>query len=433
MVRNLGKKVVIWSLVLIFTFITTGTASALSSERLGRFSNYRIYFYDPDANNCIPGSNPAAPGIPSGPITLTGSSRAEKIWNYIVDLGISGLSDRPEAIAGVLGNMATETGNTFNPFIQNSGGCTGIIQWCKGSWNDGFFSYMTNRGFDKYYYKGSQPNIDESIISEGIVAELDFLFKGGSGGVTASKYIANLNVPSSKSGTQGARAYSDLFLVTVENAFGGSDSLEDPGVKSIAGYSTYQAASSRRTHAAEMFAKYGGSSGGTGSNETEEVSGGGSAKFCDEEDDEEEDEEELGSLAELVKKWAWPEYHAAPYITRMPAYAEYMDTKATYRGDCAGADCGAFVANIIKASGWDPNYPQCGTGCQSSWLSKNWDTVSVGSLKLGDVGIKSGHVILYVGSLPGFGSNTASASQCDRAPMAGADKNLNIYTWYRRR
>ncbi len=143
-------------------------------------------------------------------------------------------------------------------------------------------------------------------------------------------------------------------------------------------------------------------------------------------------EEDAGDLAELVKKWAWPTYHKPVYTKRMPDYAEYIDNVATYKGASNGVDCGAFVANIMKASGWDTNYVQSGTSSQMSYLKNNWQRVDEGSLKLGDVGIRTGHVILYVGNISGFESNTASASQSERAPMAGADRDLSRYTWYRR-
>ncbi len=142
---------------------------------------------------------------------------------------------------------------------------------------------------------------------------------------------------------------------------------------------------------------------------------------------------EAGNLADFVKKWAWPNYLGKGYTKKMPAYEEYINTKAAYKGGCNGVDCGAFVSNIMRASGWDPNYVQAGTISQRVYLAQHWNKVSPDSLQLGDVGIKIGHVILYVGNIPGFNSNTASASLCTRAPMAGADKNLAQYTWYRRR
>lgn len=142
---------------------------------------------------------------------------------------------------------------------------------------------------------------------------------------------------------------------------------------------------------------------------------------------------EAGNLADFVKKWAWSSYKGRGFTEKMPAYNEYINTQATYKGGCNGVDCGAFVANIMKASGWDPNYVQGSTYYQQTYLANNWNRVNVDSLQLGDVGIKPGHVIMYVGNIDGFNSNTASASLCTRAPMAGADSNLSIYTWYRRR
>ena len=441
MVRDLGKKVVAWTLVLL-TFLPAGSARALSDELIHKFDNYQIYFYNPEQEDwdCVKREDgDDDDGTPGGSITLVGSTRLEKIWNYIVDLGISGLSDRPEAIAGILGNMQVESG--FDPFIQNSGGCTGLIQWCKGSWNDGFFSYM--RRFEKYYGKS---NVAESIVSEGIVAELDFLFKNGSGGVTAAPFTAKLSAPTNKSGVAGARAYSDLFLVLVERPFddeqkySGTGPIEDPGVKAVADHTFYQAAAKRRAYAEEIYNKYGGSTGGTGSTEKEEVSN--SVNYCDEDDEDDDEEEgenspEAGDLISYIKSWVWPDY-VKGRTNRKPAYADYMDSGKTSYHPCGGVDCGAFVSNIIRASGWDTSYPLGSTATQRTWLASHWKTVSVGSLKLGDVGIKSGHVILYIGNIPGYASNTASASDCNgvnkRAPSVGSSgENLNGYTWYRKK
>lgn len=170
-----------------------------------------------------------------------------------------------------------------------------------------------------------------------------------------------------------------------------------------------------------------------------ELEDGTGAVYCirgektNNEEEPEYEQPEFGDLVDFVKKWAWPTYHAPVYTDRMPAYADYIDNVAVYKGGGdKGIDCGAFVANIMRASGWDSNYVQSGTTSQWNYLRQNWRRVSTSSLRLGDVGIKSGHVILYVGDISGFGSNTASASLGERAPMAGADRNLEQYTWYRR-
>ena len=166
--------------------------------------------------------------------------------------------------------------------------------------------------------------------------------------------------------------------------------------------------------------------------------------YCDDDDDDDDESEEpeAGNLASYVKAWVWPTYRKG--TLRTSDYAKYMDNEATYTGaTCAdgakGVDCGAFVSNIIRASGWDSNYPLGPTSTQSSWLANNWKKIEdIKSLKLGDVGIKPGHVILYIGDIAGFGSKTASASDCRgpnrRAPSAGSpNENLNQYTWYRKK
>ena len=185
---------------------------------------------------------------------------------------------------------------------------------------------------------------------------------------------------------------------------------------------------------------------GSGLSPAPDNGGGGSgATYCDKDGNPTDPgSADTGELADLVKRWAWSDYKGAGFIQRMPDYAAYIDTKATYTGgSCAdgtkGVDCGAFVANIIKASGWDPNYVQGGTSSQATYLANHWQKITdTSSLKLGDVGITSGHVILYVGNLEGFHSKTASASLCSgehkRAPMAGSPtENLNGYTWYRKK
>ena len=164
--------------------------------------------------------------------------------------------------------------------------------------------------------------------------------------------------------------------------------------------------------------------------------GSGNPVYCDDdnEDDDGSEDPKAGDLISYIKAWAWPDYRKN-FKEPTQAYAEYMKQSGIYKGACNGIDCGAFVANIIKASGWDTNYVQGGTSEQKKWLPANWELVDESSLKLGDVGVKKTghHVILYVGNISGFNSVTASASQCDRAPMAGSpNENLSNYNWYRK-
>lgn len=149
------------------------------------------------------------------------------------------------------------------------------------------------------------------------------------------------------------------------------------------------------------------------------------------------------SFIDLLLKWAWPNYDRNN-ITQMPDYTEYINNQAAYKGGSGGGvrgnDCGAFVSNLIIASGWDPSYSAGPTGTQNTYLQSHWNQVpakNTSDLQLGDVGINSHHVIVFVGEVDGFNSNAASASLAGppRAPMANGESDdslMSKYTWYRR-
>lgn len=162
-----------------------------------------------------------------------------------------------------------------------------------------------------------------------------------------------------------------------------------------------------------------------------------------------------GSFSEVIKSYAWPEYHPPQYIKRQPAWAKVADDpKSHYIGGAVrgvkGIDCGGFVTTTMRNSGIDPNYnPGKGpTGSpvdqNSQWgyLDKTWEKLTVNStrdLEPGDVAINSSHTFMYVGEIDGFDDVFASASFSSdgtggRAPMAGqGDAMTGNYTWYRKK
>lgn len=274
---NKLKRIALWGVVFVFGFlmISSQPALALSDWLMEKYSDYQVYFYNAEQKNCI------ERGDEGGDVPLVGSDRAEKIWRYIVGLGIDGLSNKPEAIAGILGNIHVES--NFRPFIQSSSGYRGLIQWSSSS---PLLNYMSSRNLSQYFHTGSEPpSLTEEIIDAGISAELNFLFNVPHGN-SANLYISRLNIPTNKDGVAGARAYSDLFLVTVERAVGGSEGLEDPGVRAFIGRNDYQGAASRRAWAERYYNQFknimnssGGSSGSSG------TAGSNSLPYCDESDD----------------------------------------------------------------------------------------------------------------------------------------------------
>ena len=163
-----------------------------------------------------------------------------------------------------------------------------------------------------------------------------------------------------------------------------------------------------------------------------------------------------GEFTSLVRSYAWPEYHSAPFTNRMPAYASAVSqsiSEGRYVGGSIngvpGIDCGGFVTIITQNSGLEPNYNDSkgATDTQEAWVkSHNWTLlngspnkqIDTSILQPGDVAFSNGHTFIYVGEISGFGSKIASASygqSSARAPMAGHEDllygNGSIVRWYR--
>ena len=163
-----------------------------------------------------------------------------------------------------------------------------------------------------------------------------------------------------------------------------------------------------------------------------------------------------GEFESLVKAYAWPEWHSAPFTNRMPAYADAVSqsiSEGRYVGGSIngipGIDCGGFVTILTQNSGLEPDYNDTKgtTDVQEAWVKNhNWTLlnsspdhqVDTSILQAGDIAFSSGHTFIYVGDIPGFDSKIASASygqSSARAPMAGLEDllfgNGVIVRWYR--
>ena len=125
-------KVAVLLLVSVATlFMTRSNASAFVNEAIqDKFAQNDIIFYNPGGGNTCAttgggnthtycttnedGSNSCTAGM------LAGNTIEERIWNYFVSAQISGLSDNPAVIAGILGNLYVESG--YNPFMVSESG-----------------------------------------------------------------------------------------------------------------------------------------------------------------------------------------------------------------------------------------------------------------------------------------------------------------------
>lgn len=248
---------------------------------------------------------------------LPGNSIAEKIWNYFVQADIEGISDNRAAIAGIIGNLYTESG--LNPFMNgstgdyyrglymlnstNGSGLWSAIDSAIGASYWSFYGWWCDIGS---YPDGSScadsvlssNNVPQDAIDTALKMELDYLALGEVNGEKVSDqtfhnefldFIDHFDVITYK---DSARSYAELFLITVEIAYEtgsvSGEAPQDPGVRSFGisrGYERWQGAESRGNNAEKFYdsfsnitspttTSYTGSMTSSGSNVTAASSGG---------------------------------------------------------------------------------------------------------------------------------------------------------------
>lgn len=157
-----------------------------------------------------------------------------------------------------------------------------------------------------------------------------------------------------------------------------------------------------------------------------------------------------GSAVQTAVNYAWPDYHPPNYLEMKPSYAEATKTaqaegKYVGGGNHPGIDCGGFVTRVMQNSGLDPNYNSAKgpTEAQEQYMKNHPELYeqihpkSTADMQPGDIAINNDHTYMYVGTVSGFNSNTASASFSTsghswRAPMAGKETPADSdFRWYR--
>lgn len=381
-------------LIALGSAITPGLAYAQAGFDEQFYSSNDILFYDPTVT-CTGGGNFA--GLP----TLVGNSNAEKIWNFLTSKGLS-----PEQAAGVMGNLQQESGFRPDAVEGGNGIGFGIAQWSFGR----------------------RTQLETAAAKKGILAsdlsfQLEFLYQEATtrtairGGGTEWEVLKR-------------QATVNDALVFWHDSF---ERSADSAQKVI---------SVRGKYAQDAFASFnkGGASTPGTSSSSSSSSGCPSAAVT-------------GDLAQLTVAYAWPQYHAAPYVNKQPAYETAIQkakSEGKYIGGITypGVDCGGFITTLMINSGFEPNYNYGGvissgagsTTNQEAWLKANWQTlgkgssINTGDLKPGDVAMQPGHTFVYVGTVPGLDSKVASSSLDQRAPMAGKESLVDSsVTWYRKK
>ena len=335
------KKLLVWLLMVFVVggiFVTTQkVAQALSQSELQDFAQNDILFYNPSCADDSGGGS--CVGL------LPGDNNAERVWNYFVEAGISGVSDNANVISGIMGNLKQES--NFNPF--SAGNYYGLFQ----TNNEEMLNEIKEAGLDKYWGDNAAP---KDAIEKAIRIELDWLTK------KANRFICAGDPTWEKTGflcnidktNDTPEAYSDLFLVSYEDAttseaespnMGGSNAILDKHAREVGreitgDYSYYQEAEVRRNNAEAISKEY------------------ASAVTC----------KGSQAIVETAKRLAWAEgarpadiYTATDDYNKAAlargdgfVYAPGSCTRLGSAGICYS--CARFASLVLLESGVDPDF-----------------------------------------------------------------------------
>ncbi len=425
--RNLLCNLValVAAVVLTLTSLTPSTL-ALSDSQWRFFGRNGITFYNPDANNNIMGCY-------IGDISIAGSAIAEKIWTGLISMGLT-----PEQAAGVMGNMTNESG--FNP-VRHEGSMLSahpgfdIVNDASISYGIGLIQWSFGRRTRLLQYINSNaPHLMTYFLNPkeyGRVNGTTFLEKAGQG-VTNQLIQIELQFLRDELQTFWPGFFQTSSVYDATKFF--LEKVEVPQNPYI------EAHMSRVTNADQYYQLYSGATFTPIS-----TSSGSGVEYCG----------NTSSLQQLVLKYAWPDFHDAPYTTQKSEYTAIVAQRQAagkYVGGYGGNDCGGFVTTLLQESGFAPDYNNNGGNAagQEAWVkSHGWvllngsesSIVDTSILQPGDVAFSgpsgvASHTFVYVGSIAGFGSKIASASANERAPMAGAESLTGggsiPVRWYRK-
>lgn len=353
--------------------------NTLSDEEMIEYSLNDIMFYQP----CGEGSS-------GGVGLLEGKDNKERVWNWFVSAGIDGVSDNPEVIAGIMGNIGKESG--YNPFAKNSSGYYGLYQEDSADMRE----YVEGK-IGSVEWGSSTDDAEKN--SAAIAAELEWLQDHSD----FKQFVKDLDVPSDKDGSAGARAYAELFLVRYERAVGGDDAIEDSGVydymKKMYNGTTYeyQNARGRRDEAEEVYAYVQENSTGetvsSGDSESDpscnscaqgslNINGAGACLAWPLGSSEKDYDQDLGGHPVPLMQEAWK---------KTGLYNHYKNDHDRWESDF----CSGWVAAVVRWSGYDTKFSTANPGLFNRLNKDLWDVIpwdkKKESLQGGDVLYSEGH------------------------------------------
>jgi hypothetical protein len=390
-----------------------GTPGTLTPEQI---TSQLLYG---NAEQYVPNDGPlgppaCGPGTGSGPAAcagLQGRDKEEQAYNFFRGKGLSAMR-----ASAIVGNLKLESG--LDPTAVNrSSGATGIAQWLGGRLN----SMDPKLGLKGYANAAGKNFLDFCV-------QLDFLwFEVTDGAEKRTQVLQVMEQAEQQMAGQPPREIINRLAYLWEDLF------ERSGGAAIG---------QRQNYAWQTFQTYGGGSGTPGApTGTPPPVGGGTTCAGG-----------GGGVASIVQKaieLAWPcpfrdacvpRQERSSAITPKPAY-----TTAIQRSNPGmnPADCGVFVATVMRDSKADPNYPPVGTSIQYEYMSKHpelYDRIpgitDTSQLSPGDIVIVTagqsgnafGHTWIYVGQVGNYFA--ASASLNSRAGNLGRE-SIGGYTVFR--
>ena len=173
-------------------------------------------------------------------------THAGVIWNWFKYAGIPNVSNRPELIAGVIGNCQAESYMAIDLLGCNDGY---YGPWCES--NADFRTAVTNAGFSFHPYTASPGDDSASVPTI-------FTWLTQQNPNWTYWFTRHIDMVTNQTGEAGARAYAELFAVDVEICIDGGYVVEDPGVEAAIWdrYDrtyTYQDLDRRRDNAANIY------------------------------------------------------------------------------------------------------------------------------------------------------------------------------------
>lgn len=400
------------SLIMALCLIISHPSSiyALTKEQKKLYDSGILYYdLESQSNNC---------STDSGSLQMNGDDAIATVFNFLVNKGLTDFQ-----AAGVLGNMHHESGYQPQRLQGTKSGTItraedvprnqtakayGLVQWDKA-----------HKMIDPVTAAGKDPN--------DIYAQLEFLWaqlnnqwpEGWSGSTPTDGFNEKRAGDHLKTTTNVAEATLS-FETKYERHKGEPQSSRITEAQRILDLATSNAFPTDTS--------------GSAANLTGNCSNGASLN--------------TGDVVTTATTYAWPTYRGNDINTR-PEYTQAVQkamSEGRYVGGInhKGIDCGGFVTTVMIDSGFEPAYNTNGKGgdtvAQKTWAQNNWQQISVSStadLQPGDVAFTPGHTFLYVGDVPGFESNVASASLDKRAPMAGKegilkDHNGVSVVWFRK-